>query len=142
MMWRGVAMDRRRLLALVLAVPLLTAAAPKKDEKKKGEKKTGVGTYVEIHTLAASVMRPSGRRGVLTVQTILDVPDAKLRAKAEQVVPRIRAAFVQTLQTYASGMTPATPPNPDVLGQALQRDADRILGQKGARVLLGTMLIN
>ena len=137
MMWRGVAMDRRRLLALVLAVPLLTAAAPKKDEKK-----TGVGTYVEIHTLAASVMRPSGRRGVLTVQTILDVPDAKLRAKAEQVVPRIRAAFVQTLQTYASGMTPATPPNPDVLGQALQRDADRILGQKGARVLLGTMLIN
>ena len=87
-------------------------------------------------------MRPSGRRGVLTVQTILDVPDAKLRAKAEQVVPRIRAAFVQTLQTYASGMTPATPPNPDVLGQALQRDADRILGQKGARVLLGTMLIN
>ena len=126
----------------MLAAPLLTAAAPKKDEQKKDEKKTGVGTYVEIHTLAASVMRPSGRRGVLTVQTILDVPDAKLRAKAEQVVPRIRAAFVQTLQTYASGMTPATPPNPDVLGQALQRDADRILGQKGARVLLGTMLIN
>lgn len=73
---------------------------------------------------------------------ILDVPDAKLRAKAESVVPRLRAAFVQTLQTYASGMTPATPPNPDILGPALQRDADRILGQKGAKVLLGTMLIH
>ena len=140
MMWRGVAMDRRRLLAFaaVLAAPGLTAAAPKKDDKKK----TTVGTYVEINTLTASVMRPSGRRGVMTVQTILDVPDAKLRAKAESVVPRIRAAFVQTLQTYASGMTPATPPNPDILGPALQRDVDRILGQKGARVLLGTMLIN
>ncbi|CAN7592462.1 hypothetical protein LJR164_004315 [Phenylobacterium sp. LjRoot164] len=140
MMWRGVAMDRRRLLSLaaVLAAPGLMAAAPKKDDKKK----TVSGTYVEINTLTASVMRPSGRRGVMTVQTILDVPDAKLRAKAESVVPRIRAAFVQTLQIYASGMTPATPPNPDVLGPALQRDADRILGQKGAKVLLGTMLIN
>lgn len=140
MMWRGVAMDRRRLLtfAAVLAAPALMAAAPKKDEKKK----TTVGTYVEIQTLTATVMRPSGRRGVLTVQTVLDVPDAKLRAKAETVVPRIRAAFVQTLQTYASGMTPSMPPNPDVLGQALQRDADRVLGQKGARLLLGTMLIN
>ncbi len=140
MMWRDAAMDRRRLLSLVavLAAPALMAAAPKKDEKKK----TTVGTYVEIQTLTATVMRPSGRRGVLTVQTVLDVPDAKLRAKAESVVPRLRAAFVQTLQTYASGMTPAMPPNPDVLGQALQRDADRVLGQKGAKLLLGTMLIN
>ena len=140
MMWRGVAMDRRRLLSLfaVLAAPGLTAAAPKKDDKKK----TVAGTYVEINTLTASIMRSSGRRGVLTVQMILDVPDAKLRAKAESVVPRLRAAFVQTLQTYASGMTPATPPNPDILGPALQRDADRILGQKGAKVMLGTMLIH
>lgn len=139
MMWRGVAMDRRRLLAFaaLAAAPLLTAAGKKKDEKK-----ASVGTYVELQTLTASIMRPSGRRGVLTVQAGLDVPDPKLRAKTESVVPRLRAAFVQTLQIYASGMTPSLPPNGDVLAQALQRDADRVLGQKGARVLLGTMLIN
>lgn len=139
MMWRDAAMDRRRLLAFAVlaAAPLLTAAGKKKDEKK-----TSVGSYVEIHALAATVMRPNGRRGVLTVQAGLDVPDAKLRAKAESVLPRLRAAFVQTLQIYASGMTPSLPPNGDVLAQVLQRDADRVLGQKGARVLLGTMLIN
>lgn len=139
MLWRGVAMDRRRLLAFAVlaAAPLLTAAGKKKDEKK-----TSIGTYVEIQALTASVRRASGRRSVLTVQTTLDVPDPKLRAKAESVVPRLRAAFVQTLQVYASGMTPTMPPNGDVLAQALQRDADRVLGQKGARVLLGTMLIS
>ena len=72
----------------------------------------------------------------------LDVPDAKLRAKVESVLPRVRAALVQTVQTYATGMTPGAPPNGDALSQALQRETDRVLGQKGAKVLLGTMLIN
>lgn len=133
-------MHRRRLIALAaaLAAPGLMGASEKKDDKKK----QSPGTYVEIQTLAATTIRPNGKRGVLTVQCGLDVPDPKLRAKAELYVPRLRAAYIQTVQTYASGMTPATPPNGDVLAQALQRDTDRILGQKGAKLLLGAMLIN
>lgn len=131
-------MRRRRLIALaVLAAPALLAAAPK-EEKKKG----GGASFIQIQTLTATIMRPSGRRGVLTVEVGLDIADGKLRERAEKLVPRLRAAFVQTLQTYAAGMTPATPPNPDVLGAALQRDTDRVLGRKGARLLLGTMLVN
>lgn len=134
-------MLRRRLVALlaVLAAPVLTAAAEKKDDKKKSE---NAGPYIPIQTLTATMIRPNGRRGVLTVQCGLDVPDAKLRAKTELYLPRLRAAYIQTLQTYASGMTPGLPPNGDVLAQALQRDTDRILAQKGARMLLGAMLIN
>ena len=133
-------MRRRRLLALAvfLAAPGLLAAGPKPEEKKR----SGGGSYLQMQALAATVRRPNGRRGVLTVEVGLDVPDAKLRKEAELQLPRLRAAFVQTLQTYAAGMTPALPPNPDVLGAAMQRDADRILGRKGAKLLLGTMLIN
>ena len=134
-------MDRRRLLAfaaLAVVTPGLMAAAPAKEEKKKG----GGASFLQINALTVTILLASGRRGVLTVESGLDIPNEKLRAKANSVLPRIRAAFVQTLQTYASGMTPSMPPNPDVLGQALQRDADRVLGQKGARLLLGTMLIN
>ena len=140
MMWRGVAMLRRRALALIaaFAAPGLPAAA--KDEKKPPA--PGASTYVALDTLTATIRRGNGRRGVLTVQASLDVPDARLRARAESVVPRIRAALVQTLQTYASGMTPGLPPNGDVLGGALQRETDRVLGQRGAKVLIGTMLIN
>lgn len=137
MMWRGVAMDRRRLLALIALSPGLMAAAPK-DEKKKG----GGPSFLQINTLTASVMRASGRRGVLTVESGLDIPDAKLRAKADSVLPRIRAAFVQSLQIYASGIAPGSIPNAEILTQRLQRETDRVLGQPGARVLIGTLLIS
>lgn len=133
-------MLRRRLVALLAAsaAPVLMAAAEKKDDKKK----ENAGPYIPIQTLTATLIRPTGRRGVLTVQCGLDVPDAKLRTKVELYLPRLRAAYIQTLQTYASGMTPGLPPNGDVLSQSLQRETDRILAQKGARLLLGAMLIN
>jgi hypothetical protein len=139
MVWLDAAMDRRRLIALAaaLAAPGLMAAAPKEEKAK-----LGATSYVEIQPLAATILRANGRRGVLTVQAGLDVPDAKLRARAESVVPRLRAAFAQSVQAYAAGLGPATAPNADLLAIALQRDADRVLGAKGARLLLGTILVN
>ena len=138
MLWRGVAMQRRHAIALfaVLASPGLLAAGAKE------EKPAASGSYVILNSLNATIRRSNGRRGVLTVQAGLDVPDAKLRTKVESVLPRVRAALVQTVQTYATGMTPGAPPNGDALSQALQRETDRVIGQKGAKVLLGTMLIN
>jgi hypothetical protein len=134
-------MDRRRLIAFAVALAspgLMASGAAKKEEKKK----SGGTSYIQFQALAATITRANGRRGVLTVEVGLDVPNAKLREKAELNLPRLRAAFVQTLQIYAAGMTPSMPPNPDVLGTTMQRDTDRILGQPGAKLLLGTMLIN
>ncbi len=141
MMWRPVAMDahRRRLIltaALAAALPGMALAAV--DEKKKG----GGPTYIQLNTMTATVLRESGRRGVLTLETGLDIPDEKLRAKVNLVAPRLRAAFVQTLQIYAAGLSPSAAPNADFLAVELQREADQVLGQKGCRVLLGTMLMN
>lgn len=134
-------MDRRRLFtlaALVAVAPGLMAAAPAKDEKKKG----GGASFIQINALTATIILTNGRRGVLTVESGLDIPNEKLRAKANSVLPRIRAAFVQSLQIYASRMSPGHIPNAEILTLLLQREADRVLGQKGARLLLGTMLIS
>lgn len=135
-------MDRRRLLALAaLAIaPGLIAAAPEKKTEKDAPPPSSAN-FVEIDTLAATIMRSNGRRGVLTVASGLDIPDQKLRAKACSVTPRLRAAFLQSLQNYASRMSPGTAPNAEVVIQLLQREADRVLGQKGARLLLGAMLV-
>ena len=54
----------------------------------------------------------------------------------------LRAAFVQVLQTYAAGIGPTSNPNADFVASELQKETDRILGQKGGRLLLGTMLVN
>jgi hypothetical protein len=138
-------MDRRRLLALAVlaAAPALIAAAPAKDEKKKDiAAPPGGPSFIQIDTLTATIMRANGRRGVLTLASGLDIPDDRLRAKANSVLPRIRAAFVQSLQIYASGISPGSVPSAEVVTRLLQRETDRVLGQKGARLLLGTMLVN
>lgn len=134
-------MDRRRFLSLaplagLLAWPVVAHAA--NTEKKK----SGGGSYVPVQTLLGTTMRGAGRRGVMSVDCGLDVPDEALRTRAEQSVPRLRAAYLQIVQGYASGLAPGALPNADYIVQSLQRQTDAILGRSGARVLLGAIIVN
>ncbi|MBP7649187.1 MAG: Tat pathway signal protein [Phenylobacterium sp.] len=136
-------MDRRHLMSLAALAAALPVAAKASGGGEKSEKKKGGGlSYLQLPTLTATIMRVDGRRGVLTVETGIDIPDTALRARAELLAPRFRAGFVQTLQIYASGLDPATPPNADFIARELQRETDRLLGRPGGRLLLGTILVN
>jgi len=130
-------MNRRGLIvaAALLATPSLGRAA---EERKKG----GGETFIQLPTLSATVFRPDGRRGVMTVEVGIDVQDAGLRARANQSSPRLQAAFAEVLRVYAAGLPPGAPPNADYLGAAFQRQTDTVLGRQGARLLLGTILVN
>ena len=134
---------RRALFALLLAPaltsgPLAASAAPETGPKKKG----GGNSFIQFETLTATVFRADGRRGVLTVEAGIDVPDAGLRNRASLSQPRLRAAYVQFLQTYAGGLAPGAPPDADYIARALQAQTNQVLGRPGARLLLGTILIN
>jgi hypothetical protein len=131
-------MKRRLLLALAVLCALLPAAAVAGEDKKK----TGGESYIQINTLTAYTMRPGDRRGVMTVDCGLDVPDAALRAKVELVLPRLRAAYVQQVQIYAGGLPSGAPPSPSFIARNLQRATDEVLGKPGARVLMGAVLVN
>jgi hypothetical protein len=132
-------MDRRRLMliaaCLVLPASALASGAPEK-------KKAGGANYVPVQTVLGTTLRQSGARGVLSVDCGLDVPDAALRTRAEQSTPRLRAAYVQVIQSYAAGLPSGALPNVEYLVQTLQRRTDAILGKPGARVLLGGVIVN
>jgi hypothetical protein len=132
-------MRRRDLLALIALCAAPGAALAAETEKKK---KSGGVSYIPIATLTGATTKPNGRRGVLTVEVGLDAPNGNLRARAQAMMPRIRAAYVQTVMIYAAGLPPGSAPNADFLANALQRDTDLTLGQPGARLLLGSMLVN
>ena len=132
-------MKRRLLLALAVLSALLPAAAAVAGEDKK---KTGGESYIQINTLTAYTMRPGARRGVMTVDCGLDVPDPALRARVELVLPRLRAAYVQQVQIYAGGLPSGAPPSPSFIARNLQRATDGVLGKPGARVLMGAVLVN
>lgn len=106
------------------------------------KKKTGGETYLPMNSLLGTMIRASGQRGVLSVDCGLDVQNPALRTLADQNLPRLRAAYVQTVQSYAAGLHAGALPNADYIGQTLQRQTDAILGRPGARVLLGAIIVN
>jgi len=120
------------LCATVIASPALAS------EKKKG----GGSSFVQLETAAVMVMRPDGGRGVLTVESGVDVKDAALRDRAAALKPRLRDAYVAAIQTHARGLAPGAPPQADRLAGELQRATDRVLGKPGAKLLLGSLILN
>jgi len=130
---------RRRLLLLA---PLLAFAAAPALAGGKAEKKKGGGeSFIQLPTMTATAVRPDGRRGVLTVEAGVDAPDPAVRAAAERAVPRLRDAYARVLQTYAAALRPGFAPDADRLSFELQRATDQALGRKGARLLLGTVMV-
>ena len=133
-------MNRRGLIAAAIAsafAPTLAFA-----QEKPTHKKGGGLSYIQLDPLSATIVRGNGRRGVMTVECGIDVADAGLHARAEQSTPLLRAAFSEILRTYASGLPTGAPPNADYLSMALQRQTDIVLGRPGAKLLLGTILVD
>lgn len=135
-------MHRRRLLSLAAALTLTASVAHAAAANDKTKKKGGGDSYIPINTLTGATTKSGGRRGVLTVECGLDVPDGGLRARAEASLPRLRAAYVQTVMTYAAGLPMGAAPNADFLSREMQRETDALLGRPGARILLGAILVN
>lgn len=127
-------------LSLVVLLALLASAALS-GPAVAGETKEK-GTYVAIDTLTATVMNPGSRHQVMTVQAGIDCPDPALHDYAEKVTPRLRDAYVQTLQLYAGGLVPGGPPDADYVARRLQETTDRVLGKRGGKFLLGGIMIN
>lgn len=130
-----------RRLWLILPILLAAASASPVAATEAHHQNPG-GTFLRMPTLTANTTRANGRLGVMTADVTVDVPDEALRARAQLLAPRLRAEFVTLLQRSASGLRPGEPPSPDLLARQFQGTADRMLGRPGARVLLGTVLVN
>jgi len=133
-------MNRRGLIVAGLTLALAPGLAAAQDEATR--KKGGGASFIQLDTLTANVMRIDGRRGIITVEIGVDVPDGALHARAAQSTPLLRAAYAEVLRTYAAGLPPGAPPDPDYLSMALQRQTDKTLGRPGAKLVLGTVLVN
>lgn len=135
-------MHRRRLFLTLVAAAAAAAGGARAAEKKEEGKEGGGSPFLELPTLTAVAIRPDGRRGVLTVQATLRIPDAAKRAKATQLIPRLKDAYVTSLQSWAYQMVPGSLPNVALMTQSLQKATDRVLGAgNGATVLLGGVML-
>ncbi|KAK0351499.1 hypothetical protein LTR94_024736 [Friedmanniomyces endolithicus] len=131
-------MERRALLGL--AVAATAAASSSARASSSGGGGASGETFVRIPVVTASIVNASGRGGVLSVETGVDVPDAALRTRAQQSAPRLRAAYNTVIQRFANTLRPGSVPNIDQLANELQAATNATLGRAGARLLLGTVM--
>ena len=130
-------MDRRHLIGLTLSGLAWASAAQASPEKSGG----GKGGYLSLPTATATVLRRDGRRGVMTVETGLDIADGALMERARLSQPRLSAAYNEVVRIAAERLLPDAPPNVEWLVVALQHATDAILGRPGAKLLLGTVMV-
>lgn len=131
-------MNRRAALALALS-PAVLAALPAR-AASSGASEAPAASYAPIQTLTATMPRPGGRPGVMSVECGVDAPDPAVRARADQSLPRLRAALAEVVRRHASGLRPQQPPDVERLLRDLQAAVDRVVGQPGARLLIGTVM--
>ena len=135
-------MFARRTLLFALAALALTARSELASAEPAQKKKGGGLSYIQFDTLTATIIRGNGRRGTMTVDTGIDVPNSGLHQRAMLSQPRLRAAYIQWLTSYAASLGPGQPPDADYISANLQRETDQALGQPGAHLLLGAILLN
>ena len=131
-----------RRLFLTAALILAAVAAPALADEGEGRKKEGGPTFVPIHTMTANLVRADGRRGVFTVEAGIDAPDPGVNKRVVSAMPLLVDAYADTVRVFAGALRPGQVPDLDLLETRMQADTDRILRVRGARVLLGTCLVN
>lgn len=130
-------MDRR---TLILSAPLVLAAGPASAAgEAKGARRD---TFVRLATLTSNLVRPGGRRGVLTVEAGVDAPDPSVHARVVATTPRLRDAFAEEVRRFGSTILPGSVPDVERLSAGLQAATDRVVGRKGAVLLLGGVIVS
>lgn len=137
------------LTAILTLTPAAMAAPPSGgDEQGGGESErrrmiTSSEGYVPLSPLTASVHADYRIRGVLQIEAGLEIPDNRLRARAERLMPRLRDAYVAALSRYAgANYRYGDVPDTDRISLVMQEATDDILGQDGADFLLGMVIIH
>jgi flagellar basal body-associated protein FliL len=104
---------------------------------------TTLESWVTVYPIAVSIVQDDKVRGQFQVWLGMDVPDEALRARAEEIKPRLRDAWMSRLSQYASTtLRERRPANIEDVSRLLQSTADQTLGKPGSRVLLGSVIVN
>jgi flagellar basal body-associated protein FliL len=135
-------------LAVFVALSLSTGVGTAGDHgKPKGaapkRPPTSLKSWVMVDPFTISVIQDGDVRGKLTVNFGMDVPDGDLRERAEVLMPRLRDAWLRSLNLYAAtALRPHRQADVGELSARIQETADEVLGKTGAKVLMAQAVVD
>ncbi len=131
-------MLRRHLLAACLFAAAMPAVARADDNKKKG----GGVNYTQFPMITVFTQAGSYHHGTMSIEVGLYAADPKMTARIALYMPRLQDAYVSRLQAYAGNLNARSMVDTDYLSAQLQMATNQVLGQTGAQVLLGSIMLN
>lgn len=138
-------MHRRTLLTACLATltcalvsPLPAAAGGHGAPKKKG----GGEGFTQFPMLTVFTAGSGHRHGTLSIDMGLYCTDPKMVERIKLYMPRLKDAYIARLQGYAGNLTSNSLADADYLSTQLQAATNQVLGVQGAKVLIGSVLLN
>ena len=137
------------VLALTLGLAALAggagparADAPAKQQVAQ-HKLTQLESYTEVEPMYATIIADGRPIGLLLVAIGLNTPDAGLRAHVNHSLPVLRDAYLRNMMQFAAtAVRPWKQPDVNDVAARLQRVTDRMMGKKGAQVLLTEVAIH
>jgi hypothetical protein len=134
---------RASALCLAFWAPVALAAPAEPEVSPDRRAITASETYVRLDPVMASVQAGRDVRGLLHVEIGLDAPDPAMRARIAQRMPRLRDAYISAMAVYsAMGYGPGEVPDAERISALLQRATDQALGEPGATVMIGMIMIH
>ncbi|MHA6287764.1 flagellar basal body-associated FliL family protein [Maricaulis sp. CAU 1757] len=137
------------LLALALTSGASFAAPPAAEDgahsgnDTRHRTLTASPTYVPLPPLTATVQANHHARGLLQIEAGLEIDDARLRRRVQRYMPRLRNAYVSALSVYTGvNYQYGDVPDADRIAALLQEATDMALGEPGAEILIGMIIIH
>lgn len=135
------------LLASALITGAVAHAAPppasSSSEDSRHRNLTSSETYMPLPPLTATVQANFRSRGLLQIEAGLEISDDDLRRRVERFMPRLRNAYISALTLYTGSFYQfGDVPDADRIAALLQEATDVTLGESGAQVLLGMIIIH
>jgi hypothetical protein len=125
-------------LGIVTSGALVAPCAHAAEEKKKG----GGKGYTQFPMITVFTQAHATHHGTMSVDMGLYTDDAKLQDQIKTYMPRLQDAYLSRLQGYANAMSANSLADSDFVSLQLQQATDKVLGHTGAKVLLGSILLN
>jgi flagellar basal body-associated protein FliL len=119
------------------------AAGPEKaDAAKSANRLTSSPSFVPMPPLTSATPLGRGIGGMITVEFGFDIPDARLRTRAQAMRPRLQDALRSAVSEYSmSHIRPGAAPDPTRLSVMAQGSVDRAMGAAGVKVLITNVMI-
>lgn len=117
--------------------------APQQGGSRRHRPITSSEGYVPLDPLTATVHSDFRLRGILHIEAGLNIPDSRQRARAAQMMPRLRDRYTSALAMYTgANYRYGDMPDADRIAELLQQGTDEVLGAGQAEVLLGMVIIH